>query len=287
MTKRFALFAAVMLLAGAAHAQVQLPSAGSDAPPAETKPTESAKPAAKKDTKKDTKPNGVASILGKTLKLNGVAGSLTLSKGDSDAKDVKDKPLKIDKLTLAGEVISNPQQKCEITIAADGSLSAANQGSPDGLPRYAAEIPACPLSFDVVNGGIIVPPQTRACVFQAADCQASPSGVWGPDAAALTEESKAIAKDRSRAENSIAESLKILGRQSKGADSELEKEQSDFNAMRDETCRDYQGETAHGFCDARLTDARAALLRKQTAKAKSEKKDEKKKKKKEQDSAEQ
>ena len=34
-------------------------------------------------------------------------------------------------------------------------MAAANEGSPDGLPRFAADIPACPLSFDVVNGGVI------------------------------------------------------------------------------------------------------------------------------------
>ena len=274
MTKRFVLLAAAMLFAGAADcqlalAQVQLPSAGDAAPPTpkparESKPARVAKPAGKNDAQS----GGVASVIGKTLKLNGIAGELTLSKG---SKDAKDKSLAIDKLTLSGEVISNPAQKCEITIAADGALAAENQGSPDGLPRFAADIPACPLSFDVVTGGIIVPPQTRACVFQAADCQASPSGVWGPDATSLAAETKAIAKDRSRAESSIVDSLKILGKRAKGAAGELEKEQSDVNAARDETCRDYQGEAAHGFCDARLTYARAALLRKQAEKARKEK----------------
>ena len=271
MTHRLALFAAAILLASAAHAQVQLPGADSgDAPPtpraAKAKPAADSKPTEKSE-KKDSRSSGAASIIGKTLKLNGVSGALILSKGDKDAKD---KSLKIEKLTLSGEVISNPQQKCEITIAADGAMAASNEGSPDGLPRYAAEIPACPLSFDVVTDGVIVPPQTRACVFQAADCQASPSGVWGPDAASLTDETKAIAKDRTRAEASITESLKTLGKRSKGAGAELDKEQSDFNTARDETCHDYQGESAHGFCNARLTDARAALLRKQAAKAKKE-----------------
>ena len=271
MIRRSALLAAALLFAGAAHcqlafAQVQLPSAGSDATTAAPKPSVASKRAEKAE-KKDSHTTGVASVVGKTLKLNGVGGALELS------KDPKDKSLKIEKLTLSGEVISDPQQKCEINIAADGALVAANQGSPDGLPRYAADIPACPLSFDVVRGSVIVPPQTRACVFQAADCQASPSGVWGPDPASLADEAKAIAKARSRAETSIAESLKALGKRAKGAAAELEKEQSDFNTMRDETCHDYQGEAAHGFCDARLTDARAALLRKQAAKAKKEAED--------------
>ena len=270
MIRRFALLAAAILLAGAAHAQVQLPSAGGGEPPApkaaSPKPAPKSRPVDKAD-KKEFRSSGVASILDKTLKLNGLSGVMILSKGD---KDDKDKSLKIDKLTLSGEVISSPTQKCEITIAADGAMAAANEGSPDGLPRFAADIPACPLSFDVVNGGVIVPPQTRACVFQAADCQASPSGVWGPDAASLADEAKAIAKDRTRAEASISESLKTLGKRAKGAAAELDKEQSDFNTARDETCRDYDGESTHGFCDARLTDARAALLRKQAAKAKRE-----------------
>jgi hypothetical protein len=262
MTRCLVLFAAALLVAGSAHAQVQLPSAPDETP----KASHVSKSAAKE--KKETRGASVDSVIDKTLKLNGVDGALVLSKGQ------KDQALSIQKLTLSGEVISTPTQKCEISIVADGALEAESQGSPDGVPRYAADIPACPFSFDVVKDGVIVPPQTRACVFQAADCQASPSGVWGPEPASLGDQAKAIAKDRSRAEASIADSLKALGKQNKGASAELDKDQSDFNSMRDETCRNYEGEAAHGFCDARLTDARAALLRKQAAKAKKAKKDE-------------
>ena len=84
------------------------------------------------------------------------------------------------------------------------------------------------MSFDVVDGGVIVPPQTRACVFQAADCQASPSGVWGLDPVHSPREPGQLAKDRTRAEASITESLKISAKRSKGEDAELQKEQSDF-----------------------------------------------------------
>jgi hypothetical protein len=272
-----ALFAAV-LLASPAEAQTPSPSADDQASPVASPATpHKAKKVSKSDDTDAEEPKsqdkqetqgkkdddkGAASVIGKTLKLNGASGSMEIAKGDS-----KDKPIKLMSLKLSGEVISNPQQKCEISIVGDGPMPMAHEGSPDGLPRYAAEIPACPLSFDVVEGGVIVPPQTQACVFQAADCQASPSGVWGPDATALADQAKTLAKDRSRAETSISESLKTLGKRSKGEDDELSREQSDFNALRDETCRGYQSEPTHGFCDARMTQARAALLRKQVAKA--------------------
>jgi len=274
MKLRIVIFAAALLCAGAAQAQLSTPSAEDavDAPDAAA-PKKAKKPTAKREApaaddaakpegKKGEPTSAVASIVGKTLKLNGATGQMEIAKGDD-----KDKPLKIMTLKISGEVISNPQQKCEISIVGDGPIALSRQGAPDGLPRFAADVPACPISFDVVEGGVIVPPQTQACVFQAADCQASPSGVWGPEAAALADQAKTLANVRTRAEASISESLKTLAKRSKGEDAELQKEQSDFNALRDETCRHYQGESTHGYCDARLTQARAALLHKQVAKA--------------------
>ncbi len=286
MSHRILLFAALLLAAGAAHAQSASPAAGdAGAAPAASapEPVKTPKPKPKhspkaddanadapaapdakadKSAKKDDHETGLASIIGKTLKLNGSTGALEIAKGDD-----KDKPLKIMTLKLSGEVISDSKQKCEISIVASGPIAASSDGSPDGLPRFSAEVPACPIVFDVIDGGVIVPPQTRACVFQAADCQASPSGVWGPEAASLNDQAKRLTVDRSKAESSIADSLKALARRSKGEEDELQKEQSDFNTLRDETCHSYEGEAAHGYCDARMTQARAALLRKQVAKA--------------------
>jgi hypothetical protein len=39
------------------------------------------------------------------------------------------------------------------------------------------------------------------------------------------------------------------------------REQSDFAARRDEVCRDYEKEAAHGYCASRMAQSRAALLR--------------------------
>ena len=275
MMLRILITVSVLFLAGAAYAQAVLPfdNEETSTPQASdtSKPAKHAPKHAKsqgegddatgtKEAKKEEPDGGVASIIGKTLKLNGTSGEMEIDKGDG-------KSLRIISLKLAGEVISDSAQKCEISIVAEGPIPALSDGAPDGLPRFAADVPACPLSFDVVGSGVIVPPQTQACVFKAADCQASPSGVWGPNAIDLGPQWKTLAKDRSRAEASITDSLKSLSKRSKGEADELAKEESDFNALRNETCRNYQDEANNGFCDARMTQARAALLHKQVAKA--------------------
>ena len=198
---------------------------------------------------------GVESIVGQPLLQNGFAGQLLFSSGD--------KSLQIDKFSLPGEVVSDPKQKCRIDIVSETPIEVKSEGSPDGLARYSADIPACPLTFDVLDGSVLVPAQTTACVFQAADCQASPSGLWGPDGGSLDKEAKAIAKARRRADASITQALRFIQDRDKGASSAaLTREQTDFASQRDELCRDYASEARHGFCAARITEARAALLRK-------------------------
>ncbi len=199
-----------------------------------------------------------ASILGKTLRLNGRNGELELAKGDGQA-------LKIVKFVLPGEVVSNPAQQCRIDIVSQSPIEAAAQGEPDGLPRYAAEIPACPLTFDIVDDGVVVPSQSTACVFAAADCQASPSGLWGPAASEL--DAKAISKARTAADRSIQESQRELEKRDDDAAASLAREQNDFAAARDDTCQGYDSETRLGFCASRLAQTRAALLAKRVTEA--------------------
>jgi len=242
-----------LALAPAARAQLALPGAASD--DSQAAPAKAAE--VKKRPRPPKRPPGSASIVDRSLRLNGSGGELRVSGGG------KDKPLRIEKLTLLGEVISDPNQKCQIDIVAQTPIEAQSQGAPDGLERYAADIPACPLTFDVLDGAALVPGQTTACVFQAADCQAIPSGLWGPDAATIEKDNKTVSKARSGAEASIATSLRVLQKRDKGADAAaLTREQSDFASQRDDVCRDYSGESEYGFCAARLTQARAALLRK-------------------------
>jgi hypothetical protein len=248
-------FAAGISIFGLAHAQISLPGAA-DSPPSDP----SAKPEAHKKARKPAPikatpiaPPSLESIIDHPLFQNGVDGQLIFS--------LRDKILRIEKFTLSGEVISDAKQKCRIDIVSEGPIQVKTLGAPDGMDRYSAEIPACPLTFDVLDGAVVAPPQTTACVFQAADCQASPSGVWGPEAASLEKDAKAIEKSRSRADASIVESLRLIKARDKRASASLVREQTEFASRRDDACRDYAGEARHGFCAARMTEARAALLR--------------------------
>ena len=254
--KRFFVYAVGALLScGAAHAQLALPGAA-PATPADADATPKA--AAKKPHKPSptARAPGPDAIVGRDLLLNGADGLLRFSASE------KDKRLEVDKFTMMGEVVSDPTQKCRIDIVADAPIEAKGLGTPDGLARYTVDIPACPLTFDVLDGAVLAPAQTTACVFQAADCQASPGGLWGPEGASLGKDAKAIAKERARADASISDSLRRLQAHDKGAAAAaLSREQNDFAAQRAELCGSYAGEAQHGFCAARLTQARAALLR--------------------------
>jgi hypothetical protein len=260
MRRLLAVLAIAALAAGPAQAQLALPGASGDA-------AAPAKAAGKADRRRHSRRARAArleadpaSVIDKPLKLNGRNGELELTRGD-------DKALKIVKYVLLGEVVSNPAQPCRIDIVAETPIEAVPQGEPDGLPRYSAAIPACPLSFDIVDGAALVPAQTNACVFSAADCQASPSGLWGPDAADLDKDPKAISRLRASADRAIQESQRALERRDKDAAASLAREQNDFSAARDDLCRDYVAESRLGFCASRLAQTRAALLAKRVVEA--------------------
>jgi len=247
-------FAAALLSCGLAQAQLALPGAVESTPPGAADKPPAAKKAHTMSTAKRVKlaTPSESSILGQPLLQNGADGQLVFSSHDKD--------LQIDKFSLPGEVISDPKQKCRIEIVSQTPIEAKGQGAPEGLERYSADIPACPLVFDVLDGAILVPPQTTACVFQAADCQASPSGLWGPEGAGLEKDAKVIAKARSRADSAITRSLRLIEKRDRAASAALRREQTDFASQREDLCRDYAAEARHGFCAARVTEARAALL---------------------------
>ncbi len=248
-----ALAGVLALSCGLARAQLALSGAAAPPPPGAS----AVGPAAARKSEKPAAKfaSGVAAVVGRPLRLNGSQGQLLFSG--------RDKALRIDKFRLPGEVISDPSRKCLIDIVGDAPIETKSLGRPDGLARYEAEIPACLFSFDLLDGAVLVPAQSTACVFQAADCQASPGGLWGPDGAGLENDAKSIQRQRARAEAAAAASLRTLQARLKGqpeAD-DLAREQSDFAARRDDVCRDYEKEAVHGYCASRMAEARAALLR--------------------------
>ena len=137
------------------------------------------------------------------------------------------------------------------------------RGRPDGLERFEVDVPACPFTFDVLDGAVLVPSQITACVFKAADCQTSPGGLWGPDGAGIEKDADAIGKRR------------YAGREGDGARPlHAHRGARQGQSRRRELCsrperlcrragrslpRLRQGKRAR-LCAASLTEARAALL---------------------------
>ena len=131
--------------------------------------------------------------------LNGKSGLLQIS-GDDNA-------ITVEKLQLAGEGVSNSSQRCVVDIVGETPIEATSVGRPDGLERFEAKVPACPIAFDVLDGAVLVPTQITACVFKAADCQTTPGGLWGPDGASLVGDAAKIVKERAEAERAMGKIL--------------------------------------------------------------------------------
>ncbi|HZZ61194.1 MAG TPA: hypothetical protein VFE63_08480 [Roseiarcus sp.] len=232
------------------------PAAPADAPAATPKPKKRAaraKAAKAAESKPLTAP-GVKTIDRRPLMLNGKAGLLQVSGSG--------KTLEVDKLQLPGESVSDPSQRCIVDIVGEKPIEATSEGRPDGLDRYDVDVPACPFTFDVVDGAILVPSQITACVFKAADCQTGPGGLWGPDGAQLGKDAAAIGKRRHEAEKAMARAVRAIDERAKDDPdaARMLHDQSAFASERTDACRDYLDESAHGFCAASLTEARAALL---------------------------
>src|SRR5271166_5608404 len=214
MSRRFCLvfcgLIVAALAASEAGAQLMLPGAapaapqGATASPAKARSAGAAKGAGA--SAKGVKPGaapGVAGLAGRPLMLNGKSGLLQIS-GD-------DKTATIDKLQLAGESVSDSSQRCVVDIVGENPIQATSVGRPDGLERFNVDVPACPFSFDVLDGAALAPSQITACVFKAADCQTSPGGLWGPEGASLVGDAAKFAKERTEADKAMAKAVHAIG----------------------------------------------------------------------------
>jgi hypothetical protein len=237
-------------------AQLMLPGAAPAPPEGATEVSKLKKPRPASSAKlaKPAAAAGVASLVGRPLMLNGKSGLLQIS-GDDNA-------ITVEKLQLAGEGVSDSSQRCVVDIVGETPIEATNVGRPEGLERFEAKVPACPISFDVLDGAVLVPTQITACVFKAADCQTTPGGLWGPEGASLVGDAAKIMKDRAEAERTMGKILHII--EDRAEDStraaDVVRDQNGFAGQREELCRDYVKESVHGYCALRVTEARAALL---------------------------
>jgi len=253
---------AAALAAGGARAQLMLPGAapakphGAKVSPVRRRsPRSSAKEAGTRAKgAKAGSAQGIEGLAGRSLLLNGKAGLMQIS-GDG-------KTATIDKLELSGETVSDPSQRCVVNIVGEKPILATSVGRPDGLERFQADVSACPIAFDVLDGAVLVPSQITACVFKAADCRISPGGLWGPDGASLVGDAASIVKERAEAEKAMAKIVRAIEARAKESPqaADLVRDQNGFAGQRDEICHDYAKESIHGYCALRVTQARTALL---------------------------
>lgn len=222
---------------------------GPPAPPASTKPRppRTPRPVA-------AKPVSEESVLNRELKLNGVGGRLRLERVGRSAE------VRV-LATLQGTASAKPGEACEVAIESGAPVPAAPQGKPDGLPRYELKAQSCPISFDILDGAVWINGPAEGCHDEANLCRADPRGLWGPEPGALLAQARTIEQARGQADKVVRENYRTMTqRASPGEVRPIVTEQAAFSSEREQQCRDYAREAGHGFCHARFTEARAALL---------------------------
>lgn len=252
--RRLAALALAACIASPAFAQMQLPGAvaptgeGALASPSAPKPKRAGPPP-------PPKVPGDEGLLNRTLMQNGRAGALQF------AKDGKD--LRLSRATLAGEKISRPAETC--TVEEPGMpLALTPAAKPNGVTRYAAALPGCPIEFDVLEASVLVSPVAKACEFTASDCRVDPAGLWGQPASEI---GPARAKEIERARGPAEQTMRNHFRawiEALGKDHEMVRRvsryQAGFSSMRAEICDRYAREAEHGYCSLILTQARSTAL---------------------------
>ncbi|GLS58757.1 hypothetical protein GCM10007887_14220 [Methylobacterium haplocladii] len=146
---------------------------------------------------------------------------------------------------------------------AGGAVALTSEGKPDGVARLEAAASECPLRFEVVDGGVIATPLggNPVCTFSAADCATTPKGLWGPPAAGLIPRAGEFDSARGVADKAVRDNYKVMTQRLRGQDVRpVVQEQAAFSSDREELCRTYAREGAHGFCHLRFTEARAIAL---------------------------
>jgi hypothetical protein len=210
-------------------------------------PPAPAKPVAIRAPSEDT-------VVGRELKQNGATGSLRIERtGTSDYRV---------RLTLLGRRAADSPETCPITFGDSGSVPLVYQGRPEGMQRFQLADPTCPMQFDLLDEAVLVKgPESGMCVFQALNCQADPSGMWGPEPAALIPRARDFESIRASADKAARDNYKVLTqRASPQAVRPIVAEQAAFSADREQVCRSYVREGTHGFCNARFSEGRALSL---------------------------
>ena len=201
---------ALALAVAPAAAQMTLPGAQQAAPES---PSTGTTPCARRSGPGQGPPRrgrqAEETIVDRDLARNGSQGSIRFQRAPDAA-------LQITALSLAGELITHPGEACRLDIVAGAPIAAKAVGKPRGLLRYDVGIEACPFSFDVLDGAVLVTREEKTCDFAAADCRVDPTGLWGP-AAIDDKEVKQFEHARGAAEATVRANFRAL-RASAGKD---------------------------------------------------------------------
>ncbi len=255
-----------VLCGGPTRAQVALPGAVAPTPEGASAPAGPAPAAAKpKRRRPAVDAAGLPAALptpAKVLPAASLAGQMLYraGRGSEIGFALQGKTLVVSHLTLVGQ--TDDGAECRIDVA-DLPLAVKDEGQPDGMARIGIPVPACPVSFDVLDGAALETGDRATCAFKETHCTVDPTGLWGPQPSSLTpERDKAIERQRTQAEAAVRASFKRLvsSTRDRPAIMGFAREQAQFSSTREEMCRDYAGEVKHGFCSTRLTQARAAAL---------------------------
>lgn len=166
------------------------------------------------------------------------------------------------RFTGDGFQINNLTEPCSVSFG-DQAVPLESLGRPAGLPRFRLQAPICPIVFDVLPNAILVLEPSQPCVIAAAQCRLTPQGLWGPDGRGLVALARDIERDRVRAETQVRDGFRQLTARGDNPDERrsVAREQAGFSAEREQICRDYAREATHGFCAAKINEARAASIR--------------------------
>ncbi|WP_400765382.1 hypothetical protein [Methylosinus sporium] len=241
-----------------AIAQMALPGAVAPAPAgsvaapvepgAKPKPRAAVTPVAPKPPSEET-------IVGRVLYQDGEArGSIELQRRGG--------ALEVARLSLVGDRLTRSGETCRIEVSEPLRLTLRQTSS--GLHRFEVEFPACPFSFDALDGAILASSDGRACELKQADCRADPNGLWGMGTGELDpKRAEEMLTMRARIEQTVRNDYKALYdkmKSEKAQRKELVREQAGFSARREEICRSYAQEADFGYCALRVTEARALTL---------------------------
>lgn len=197
---------------------------------------------------------GDDNVNGQDLLLNGLNGALKLERAGAAMTA---------RVTLPGTKVSQPTESCKVPLADGKPLTLTAEGRPDGVARFEAAGAECPLRFEVMEGAVLVTPLggNPVCTFSAADCATTPAGVWGPVASGLIPRSGEFDSARGVADKAVRDNYKVMTQRARREDIRpIVTEQAAFSSDREQLCRTYAREGAHGFCHLRVTEGRALAL---------------------------